>query len=163
MVWLGVTYHDTITLGSVIFGVVIGLPGLFGLLYGARQKANAQVAEESATVAMQGRAAFKDAAERLGSEKDELQAEIGRLNGLVSELEKRPQFDDMLKMLERMDAAAAERTKLAMAELIEIEEKAEARTAGAFAQHEKRAQERHEISMKVAREMLAEIKRERSK
>ena len=149
-----VTFRDTINLGSIILGVVVGVPGIIGLLYGAKWKAAADVAEETAGIAEQGREAYRLAAQRLGSEKDQANEQIAVLQAKVKHMESYPFGDEVAelvaKTLDRLDALGAERTKLAVTMLAKQHEEIESRMIDSFDLHEKRAQERHDAQMKVA-------------
>lgn len=75
---------DTITLGSIIVGILLGLAGLATLGYGARWKAAAQVAEENARVSAEGREAYRLQAERLHGELGSEREHVARLESTRS-------------------------------------------------------------------------------
>ena len=136
---LAVTYRDTITLGTLLVAFFVGLPGIVGLFYGAKRKAEAVIAEENSKVLAEGRAAYKGAAERLGAEKAVLQTENAALTAKIEELRNRPDLTSLARLIEQVLIG---------------QEKAEGRTIEAFEQHEQRAQERHEAEMNVMRTIL---------
>lgn len=155
MLWmLCVTFRDSVNLGSVILAAVVGIPGIIGLFYGAKWKAAADVAEETGRIAEQGREAYRRAAERLGAEKDQANAQMAVLEAKVKHMESFPfgdQVADLVaKTLDRLDSLGAERTRAAAAQLAKQHEEIEARMISSFDLHEQRAQERHDAQMKVA-------------
>jgi len=160
---LAIHFHDSITLGSIIFGVVIGLPGLIGLLYGAKWKAASDVLEETAKVAEQGRAVYKAAAERLGTERDGALQQVATLTEKVDYLEAYPfgeQVAELVaKTLDKLDGLAAQRTREAAQMLASQHEQIEERMIASFDLHEQRAQERHEAQMEVNQAMLRALSR----
>lgn len=92
-----VNWSSTITLGSMLVGVIVGLAGLAFVGFGAKWKAAAEAEREVAASYRDGREAFRIRNERLAADNKECQEkirellyEIGEQKGTIAELEARP-------------------------------------------------------------------------
>ena len=74
-----VHFTDTITLGSIIIGVLVGVGGLATYGYGVRWKANYEVEKARADALEQGREAFRVQADRLHRELEMCKADRDKL------------------------------------------------------------------------------------
>ena len=154
MVLLGiVTLRDTVNLGSALVAIAVGVGVIVTYFKGVRWKVEADLRGQTIETLEEGRDAYKLRAERLGAEKDEAQQHVSELEGRIAILERLPHLD-FEKQMELFDAAAAKRTEHAAESLLDQIERSEARIAGAFADHERRAQERHEAEMRVMEAIL---------
>ena len=96
-----VAFKDTITLGSIIVGFLIGLSGLAVFFYGVKWKSAYLVAEANAE-------AWHATSDRLERELDELRGEITTLRARLAELEALPDVAAVHRTLVRHDEATAQ-------------------------------------------------------
>jgi len=74
-----VHFTDTITLGSILIGILLGIGGLATYGYGVRWKANYEVEKARADALAEGREAFKTQADRLQRELEMCQDDRDKL------------------------------------------------------------------------------------
>lgn len=89
---LQTTFRDTITLGSVMVGVLVALGGLAVFFYGVRWKSAYLVAEANAE-------AWHSTADRLEEELKHLRDEVRALRSRISELEGLPDVSSVLEAI----------------------------------------------------------------
>jgi hypothetical protein len=155
-----IDYKHTITLGSIILGIIVGLAGLVVFAYGARWKAAYEAEHAVVDSLMEGREAYKLRADRLEDELIERHRQlvscteaIGEQKQTIARLEALPNLsiviDKMAESTKRADGAAAERLAGALdkvGELLDAQWRA----------HEEHADRR-------ANELLAEIRLNRER
>jgi hypothetical protein len=95
-----VNFSDTVTLGSAIVMILIGLLGVMTLVYGARWKAAFSVAEANSD-------AWKETAQRLELELHDVKAELEKVRARLQELEMMPDVTVVHGLL--LDHIAVER------------------------------------------------------
>lgn len=150
---IGVHFADTITLGSIFIGLLLGLFGLFVFAYGARWKAAYEAEHAAAASLKDGREAFQLRAERVEAELKESMAQrdkslqlIGEQKATIAKLEALPNLARIVEIMGetsvRQDAAADQRVELAITSI-------ESYVAEQLAHHEARAQDRHDAQMGV--------------
>lgn len=120
-----VHFSETITLGSLIVGILLAIPALWVYGKGIRYKTAYDVSEDTNKTLAEGREAFKMRAERLEGELAAVRQERDTLNATRS-LE--PVLQAVLDGFGNMESR--------------------------FTEHELRAQERHEINQKQGKEHL---------
>jgi len=145
--------RDTVNLGSALVAIAVGVGVIVTYFKGVRWKVEADMRQQTIDTLEEGRDAYKTRAERLGAEKDEAQQHVSELQGRIEILERLPTLD-VERQMEMFDAAATKRTEQAAKTLLDQMEHSEARIAGAFADHERRAQDRHEAEMRVMEAIL---------
>ena len=74
-----VHFTDTITLGSILIGILLGIGGLATYGYGVRWKANYEVEKARADALSEGREAFRTQADRLHRELELCKADREKL------------------------------------------------------------------------------------
>jgi hypothetical protein len=149
------TFTSTITLGSIILGIVVGAAGLSAFFYGVRWKSAWQVASAQAEELRRALDDERNRAERLEERLDEA------VKQLALSLQ---QLADAKEAIERLSALPnLERVVKLMADTAErAEHRAQQRLAGALdqlaqraAETERRAEERHRLMINLL-EMVAE-------
>lgn len=126
-----VDWSSTITLGSLIVGILVGFAGLVVLGYGARWKAAFESEKVVAESYRDGREAFQARADRLEIElretrarNDELAELIGEQKKTVARLESLPNLERIVQVMadtaERADTRAAERLETALVRVGEM-------------------------------------------
>jgi hypothetical protein len=149
----GVDFTHTITLGSLIVGVIVGLAGLAVLAHGARWKANYEIERARADSLDEGREAYEKRSRRLEQELKEAQAQsielaqvLGDAKETIARLEQLPNLERVIGLMaetsRRQDAEADRRLAVGIEN---VERFVQIELAG----HEKRAQERHEAQLGV--------------
>lgn len=108
-----IALHETLTLGSIIVGILVSLSILVSVVYGAKWKVAAEVAEANA-------AAWKDSAHRLEEEIAGLKQKVEMLRRRVAELESLPDMTKLLRELQSHEVAAASRWDASLEVLSEI-------------------------------------------
>lgn len=157
-----VHFTETITLGSIILGVMLACGGLATYGYGVRWK-SAFEAESAARESLEdGRRAYQLRADRLAEEKSELLILVGDCKAKVAALEARPTQETVVQLIEAMDAHASERTMKAVASVERSLATHERLAQERFGKQTERAQERHEMQMDVMNEIVTALQRPRA-
>lgn len=121
-IWLAVTFHDTINLGSLIVGF-IGIFGAIGILaYGAKWKAAFQTEHAVATAQKDRIEQLHDEAKRTHEHEQGLVALLNEQRNSIAILEARPSYEQVVQLMGELavkeDAAAVNRAERAVKELV---------------------------------------------
>ena len=125
-----VHFTDTITLGSIVVGILLGIAGLSAFAYGVRWKSAAQVADATVATLREGREAYRVQSERL---QGELLEASQRLKELEATRSLEPVLQAIVDGFHRMELR--------------------------FQEHEERAQERHQMNQRQGEAHLAILER----
>lgn len=108
-------FADTITAGSVVIAILVGLSGLTTFLYGVRWKTTAQVNEANAK-------AWQETAQRLEGEVIGLREKVARLEAQVADLRKHD-LEHVMQALVGHEKSASERHERTISVLGEIRDR----------------------------------------
>lgn len=143
-----VDWSSTITLGSIIVGLLVGVAGLAVFGWGVKYKTGMDAAEANAKVFAEGREAYRLRSDRLAEELKDCRAQLAAMTDELvkakSELARLEERPDLPKVLELMGEQAVRQDKVAD----ERVEKMVERLGGLFAEslnhHDAAARERQE-------------------
>jgi len=105
--FLALELNNTITLGSALVAITVGLGTIVGVVYGAKWKNAALVEKANAE-------AYKETAERFSIEIQSLRIEVEALRMRVAELEKLPDYATLLKAITTHDERASKELSKAL-------------------------------------------------
>ena len=157
------TFSDTITLGSILLGALIGIPALWVYFKGLRWKSEADMRSVTIGTLRESNESLIERARELGTEKDEYQQTIAALHAEVETLRARPDWDQVVQLfksgLEHVDSSAAGRQEQIMKVIVSELKDHDQRVMVRYEEVEKRAQIRHDRQMVVIDEMLKFVRR----
>jgi hypothetical protein len=145
-----VDWSSTITLGSIIVGVIVGLAGLAWIGYGAKYKAAFEGERAMSQTLVDSRDAYKERVAQLDGELrvantriTEQTIALGEASAAIARLENLPNLSKVLELMGelvvKLDAAGAQRADDAVAAVAAILERNDAR----LLEHDRAAAERH--------------------
>jgi len=156
-------FSDTITLGSILLGLFIGIPALWVYFKGLRWKSEADMRSVTITTLRESNDSLIERSRELGTEKDELQQQIARLETECESLRARPDWNQVVAMFERglaqIDEAAHARQTEVLTKIFAALHDHDDRVNGRYEEVERRAQARHEAEMEVSRQLLEVLRR----
>lgn len=151
-----VDWSSTITLGSIIVGLLVGVAGLAVFGWGVKYKTGMDAAEANAKVFAEGREAYRLRSDRLAEELKDCRAQIAEMTDQLvaakSELVRLEERPDLPRVLELMGEQAVRQDTAADLRV----EKAIERLGGLFAEslrhHDEAARERQEEIIRLLSE-----------